>query len=63
QSTARAASVTMGPGETGDFLYTPERAGVQKLQIQTRLAGWQVPMMIVVRPPRKVAGSWVRPEN
>ena len=58
QSTARAASATMGPGETGDFLYTPERAGVQRLQIQTRLAGWQVPMMIVVRASRKLAGPY-----
>ena len=50
QSTEGTAYVIMGAGETGDFLYTPERAGVQRLQIQTRLAGWHVPVMIVVRP-------------
>ena len=55
QSTTRAAFVQMGPGETGEFLYTPDRAGMQKLNIQPRLAGWQVPLMIFVRPARKVA--------
>jgi FtsP/CotA-like multicopper oxidase with cupredoxin domain len=56
QSTARAATVTMGAGETADFLYTPERPGLQRLQMQMRVAGWQVPMTIVVRPSRKLAG-------
>jgi FtsP/CotA-like multicopper oxidase with cupredoxin domain len=54
QSTARAAAVLMGAGETGDFLYTPERPGLQRLQISTRLAGWQIPLTMVVRP-KKVA--------
>jgi manganese oxidase len=53
QSTERAATVVMGAGETGDFLYTPDRPGLQKLQMQVRVAGWQVPMLIFVRP-RKV---------
>jgi len=52
QSTERAAWVTMGAGETGDFLYTPDKPGLQKLQAQVRIAGWQVPMLIVVRPKR-----------
>jgi FtsP/CotA-like multicopper oxidase with cupredoxin domain len=55
QATSRAASVTMGPGETGEYLFTPERPGLQRLNIQTRLAGWQVPVMIFVRPAKKVA--------
>jgi len=55
QSTPRAAFVSMGAGETGEFLYTPERPGVQRLQTQTRLAGWQVPVVLLVRPARRVA--------
>ncbi len=55
QSTSRAAFVLMGAGENGEFLYTPERSGLQKLNVQTRLAGWQVPVLLFVRPARKVA--------
>jgi len=45
----------MGPGETGEFLYTPEQPGLERLNIQTRLAGWHVPVTIVVRPAKKLA--------
>jgi FtsP/CotA-like multicopper oxidase with cupredoxin domain len=55
QSTPRAAFVMMGAGETGEFLYTPERPGLQKLNIATRQAGWQVPVLLFVRPAKKVA--------
>ncbi len=55
QSTPRAASVLMGAGENGEFLYTPERPGLQKLNVQTRLAGWHVPVLIFVRPAKKAA--------
>lgn len=54
QSVAKAAYVVMGAGETGDFLYTPERPGVQRLNVQTRLAGWYIPVMIFVRPAKRV---------
>ena len=50
QSTPRAASVFMGAGETGEFLYTPERAGQQRIDVRTRLAGWWVPVQLIVRP-------------
>lgn len=50
QSTPRAASVLMGAGETGDFLYTPERAGQQRIDVRTRFAGWWVPVQLIVRP-------------
>lgn len=53
QSTPRAAFAFMGAGETGDFLFTPERPGLMKMNVQTRLAGWQVPVMIFVRPAKK----------
>lgn len=55
QSTPRAAFVLMGPGETGDFLFTPERPGLMRMNVQTRAAGWQVPVVILVRSPGKVA--------
>ncbi len=55
QSTPRAAVVVMGAGETGEFLYTPERPGLEKLNVQTRVAGWQIPVMLFVKPARKVA--------
>jgi len=57
QSTERSASTTMGAGETGDFLYTPRKPGVERLYMHTRLAGWYVPMIIVVRPPKKLAAN------
>ena len=57
QSVAKAAYVVMGAGETGDFLYTPERPGVQRLNIQTRLAGWYIPVMIFVKPAKIVVGG------
>jgi hypothetical protein len=37
------------------FLYTPERPGLQKMNVQPRLAGWNVPVLIFVRPPKKLA--------
>ena len=55
QSIAKAAYVVMGAGETGDFLYTPERPGLQKLAVQTRNVGWHVPVLLFVRPAKKVA--------
>jgi FtsP/CotA-like multicopper oxidase with cupredoxin domain len=57
QSTPRAASVLMGAGENGEFLYTPERPGLQKLSVQTRLAGWHVPVLLFVRPAKKLAAT------
>ncbi len=55
QSTPRAAFVHMGAGETGEFLFTPEKPGLMKMNIQTRLAGWQVPLQLIVKPAKKVA--------
>ena len=57
QSISKLASVMMGAGENGVFLYTPERPGLQKLAIHTRAAGWHVPVLIFVRPPKKLATS------
>jgi hypothetical protein len=50
--------VQMGAGETGDFLFTPERPGLQRLDVRTRVAGWWVPVALVVRAPKpKVAAT------
>jgi len=57
QSTSRSAFVLMGAGENGEFLYTPERPGLQRLNIQTRLAGWQIPVLLFVRPSKKVVAN------
>jgi FtsP/CotA-like multicopper oxidase with cupredoxin domain len=63
QSTPRAASVFMGAGETGDFLYTPERPGQQRIDVRTRLAGWWVPVQLIVRPhqPPQLGSAGSRP--
>jgi FtsP/CotA-like multicopper oxidase with cupredoxin domain len=42
QSTPRAATVFMGEGETGDFLYTPNGRGQQRIDVRTRAAGWWI---------------------
>jgi FtsP/CotA-like multicopper oxidase with cupredoxin domain len=57
QATERAASVVMGAGETGEFLYTPDRPGLLRLVMYTRGPGWTVPLVITVRAAAKaVAG-------
>jgi FtsP/CotA-like multicopper oxidase with cupredoxin domain len=57
QSVPKLASVVLGAGENGVFLYTPERPGLQKLTIHTRAAGWHVPVLIFVRPPKKLTAN------
>jgi hypothetical protein len=55
QSRSGAAFVVMGAGENGEFLYTPERPGVQTLNVQTTIAGWFVPVLFIVKSAPKVA--------
>jgi FtsP/CotA-like multicopper oxidase with cupredoxin domain len=55
QSTPRAAYVLMGAGENGEFLYTPDRPGIQRLSVSTQLAGWHVPIILVIKPRPPVA--------
>jgi FtsP/CotA-like multicopper oxidase with cupredoxin domain len=55
QAIARAATVTMGAGENGEFLYTPERAGVQRLNMTTQVAGWFVPLTFFIKEPTVAA--------
>jgi hypothetical protein len=47
----------MGAGENGEFLFTPERPGLQRLNVQTRQAGWQIPVLLFVRPAKKVVAN------
>jgi FtsP/CotA-like multicopper oxidase with cupredoxin domain len=54
ESLPTSARVVMGAGENGEFLYTPEHPGLQRLEIRTQLAGWFVPLMITVKPSRKL---------
>ena len=55
QTKPRPAYVIMGAGENAEFLYTPDRPGMQRLHMQTQLAGWHVPMILVIKPAAKVA--------
>ena len=57
QSTPRAAYVVMGAGENGEFLYTPDKPGVQRLNMNTQLAGWYVPLILNIRPRNRVASN------
>jgi FtsP/CotA-like multicopper oxidase with cupredoxin domain len=59
QSTPRPAFIVMGAGENGEFLYTPERPGLQKLTMNTQLAGWFVPMLVLVKPSKKTAAAQI----
>jgi hypothetical protein len=38
----------MGPGETADFLITPDRSGPMTLTVATQLEGWRVVVPVVV---------------
>lgn len=49
QATSRAAYLLTGPGETADFEFTPVVAGLMRLEVRTRAAGWNVPVDIIVR--------------
>lgn len=42
------ARILMGPGETADFAFTPERAGEAALEVATQLEGWTVGVPIRV---------------
>lgn len=54
ESRPTSARVVMGAGENGEFLYTPERPGLQRLEMRTQLAGWFVPLTITVKPSGKL---------
>jgi FtsP/CotA-like multicopper oxidase with cupredoxin domain len=55
QSVPRAAFVEMGAGENAEFLYTPQHSGIERLNVQTIVAGWYVPLTFVIKPRAVVA--------
>jgi manganese oxidase len=57
QTTPRPATVTMGAGENGEFLYTPTRPGVLRLNMNTQGAGWYVPLILVIKPSASLASN------
>lgn len=52
QRTIQPAFLLTGPGETADFEFTPTEPGQLWLDIRTRVSGWNIPVMLRVRPAR-----------
>ena len=57
QATPRLATVTMGAGENGEFLYTPSRPGILRLNMNTQAAGWYVPLLLFIKPNTSLASK------
>jgi len=57
QIAPRAAYLLTGPGETADFEFTPTAAGNMRLQVKTRVPGWNVPVDVIVRSAKRVPAS------
>lgn len=53
QRLVEPAYLLTGPGETADFEYTPTRAGYMRLQVRTRVSGWNVPVDVFVTEPKR----------
>lgn len=49
-ATSRPANVTMGPGETADFEFTPGAPGSWQLEVRSSVAGWYIPLRVNVLP-------------
>jgi len=52
QRTMQPAFLLTGPGETADFEFTPTEPGQLWLDIRTRRSGWNIPILLRVRPAR-----------
>ena len=57
QATLRSAYLLTGPGETADFDFTPTQPGYMRLQVRTRVAGWNVPVDVFVSEPKRTAAA------
>ncbi len=57
QTTTRAAYLLTGPGETADFDFKPTAAGNMRLQVKTRVPGWNVPVDVKIRNPGRPSQS------
>ncbi len=45
----QAAYFITGPGETGDFEFTPVEKGEMRLEVKTMIRGWIIPIVVRVR--------------
>jgi len=59
QSTVGHAYLLTGPGETADFEFTPTEPGAMRLQVQTRVAGWNVPVNVIITESKRTAAATV----
>ncbi|MGI8619973.1 MAG: multicopper oxidase domain-containing protein [Gemmatimonadaceae bacterium] len=50
QRALRPAFLLTGPGETADFEFTPAAPGELELNIRTRRAGWNIPLILRIGP-------------
>ncbi|MFN2398555.1 MAG: multicopper oxidase domain-containing protein, partial [Gemmatimonadaceae bacterium] len=57
QATPRAAYLITGPGETADFEFTPTSVGNMRLQVRTRVPGWNIPIDVRVRNAKRQASA------
>lgn len=57
QAKVGAAYLLTGPGETADFEFRPKHAGYMRLQVRTRIPGWNVPMDVIVSEPKRTAAA------
>lgn len=55
QTTPGAAYLLTGPGETADFEFTPIIPGEMRLEVKTRVAGWNVPVDVFIRAAKQAA--------
>ena len=56
QTVMQPAYLLTGPGETADFEYTPAHPGYMRLQVRTRVAGWNVPVDVFITQPKRTVG-------
>lgn len=52
QSRLTPAYLLTGPGETGDFEFTPTEPGNLRMNVTTQLTGWHIPVAVRVRERR-----------
>lgn len=57
QRKPQAAFLLTGPGETADFEFTPIEPGTLVLSIRTRISGWAIPQLLLVRPATNSDGA------
>ena len=51
-ATLRAATLTMGPGQTADFEFAPTEPGVWTMEVRSAETGWNIPLTVIVERKR-----------